>query len=706
MLIAGGNLGVTSYGKRLPDGSLTILDGETVDFSIAEERLSRIKCEGGFTRALDFYLDRPRRRYDEIDTYVLSSCCDMLGRAPTPTNIPKGRVIYCPHHLSHALGSFAWSPFREAIVLVLDSGGDNLDEVTAGRWWKSSREQHSIYYVSQTKHELIERHADGPEDAGFGEMFRAFTYFLGWHGARYSGNTMALSGFGNRSTFDGHRLFDSPGQLYAFQVKNDPERPIEMVQDFLNINAFEKLRPRLPGAPFETLHLDLAAFLQSELERYLEIAIRSVVRKSGIRKIILSGGVAYNCLSLGRLRDRLENVELFVQPASGDTGQGFGNACFGFFLNEGRMPNLGQRRIDLGGRYRRRRFGTIECQAGELDAHDDRHLDRLAEQLVAGKLAVFHSGRSEYGPRALGHRSIISAAGFKFNKRRMNRLKKRNYFMPIAPVTTDESANRFFHCPSSKPWMTDVVKLRPEYSSELSAASHAGGWCRIQTVPKSSSPGLYRILELLDQKTQIPVLLNTSLNGPGEPIVETPKQAFDFFLKAHVDCAWIDGTIYVKKAKLPNNDDLRIERSHYAELLTEVNDAVLDEMSKRLAVIFPDLTIHRRIRFSLRADFIKWIKEDRKQTTIRYKVNTVEVPAKSKLPLYQTIRYEALDEDTSTKKGDLQISRVTYKSFGDLDQDDARRDGFKSIGELFEVLREIYGPIADDEIVTIYEVKF
>lgn len=364
MLIIGANLGATSYGKRLPDGSLSVLRDEKVEFAAAEERFSRTKCDGGFDLAFEAYLKRWKRKRSDIELFVFSSCCDELGRAPIPGGVAVERVVFCSHHLSHALGSFVWSNFDEAIAIVIDSGGDNLEPLKAGQWWRSAREQHSFFHLTQKKHRLIGRHADGRGEAGFGELFRAFTYYLGWHGARYAGNTMALSGFGDSDALQRLHLFDIDNERFASHIDNDPNRPIEIVQTFLERSNLSGFKPRPARGPFERYHFDLASLIQRELERYLETVIRNLVRSTGVSNVILSGGVAYNCLAVGRLREKLQNIELFVQPASGDIGQGFGNACYGFFLTDGRTPFFEERKSDLGMRYRKRRYDPAKMVGG------------------------------------------------------------------------------------------------------------------------------------------------------------------------------------------------------------------------------------------------------------------------------------------------------------------------------------------------------
>jgi carbamoyltransferase len=706
MIISGSNLAVTSYGKKLPDGSLAILRDEHVDFCIAEERLSRIKSDGGFSDGMAYYLRRYKRSLVEIDLYVFSSCCDLVGRAPIPLRISPSRSMFCPHHLSHALGSFAWSPFDRATCLVVDSGGDNLEEFANGAWWEARREQHSAFFISTTQYDLLERHASEARVAGFGELFRAFTFYLGWPGARYAGNTMALSTLGDLGPLRSLRLFDYDGTTFFFHVANDPNSPVEMIHSFLAANGFGFIAPRTDKDPFTSWHFALAAFLQQELERYLEIAIRRAVKQTQCANVILSGGVGYNCLSIGHLRERITDINLFVQPASGDVGQGFGNCCYGFFQSEGRMPVIVNKRPDLGGRYRPRQLGAEQIAAGALIALLDPDVVRFAAEISAGKIGVWFEGRSEYGPRALGHRSIVGAAAVKANKRRLNRLKRRGYFMPIAPATLQETADRYFYCPNPKPYMTEVVKLREPYHNDLGAAAHSNGWCRIQTVSSESQPRFHQLIRLVGERTGAPIILNTSLNGPRQPIIEEPHDALTFLLDNDVDCCWIEGVLFLKTTSGGMSERLPIDASSFSIALSEAPEQELGTLREVLQLMFPDLLIRRRQSLSLRATFLQWVEDMTKETTIRYKKGAVEYPSARILPMYRTERYEPVQVGKTPFVGEATITKISYKAFGDLDVKDALNDGFRSLAELRSALAEIYGPIAENEIVTIYTISF
>jgi carbamoyltransferase len=699
MLIIGGNVAFTSYGKTLPDGGLAALLDEKLDFALAEERLSRVKKEGGFKRALQFYLRSRNRSLSDVDLFVLSSCCDRLGAVPVPYDLPSGRVQFCSHHLSHALGSFVWSGFEEALVVVMDSGGDVFGDIVNGRWWQTPREQQSIYRINRESFKLLHRDADRANDMGFGEIFRAVTYYLGWPGARYAGNTMALSELGSASNLPNLRFVREERGVSRFPGGNDPNSPVENVKKLLTQCDLGHLPERKEHAPFLPHHFDVAAVLQRNLEEYLEKIVRRFVQDTRVPNVVLTGGVAYNCIAVGRLRESMPDVEFYVQPASGDVGQCFGNVCYGFFLDRQRLPRLASKRADLGSFSRLKKGGRIKG----LVLKRDPRLKALSSAIAAGGVAVFHHGRSEYGPRALGFRSLIADATRPANKRRLNRLKGRNYLMPVAPVVPYDQVGRYFDVARSLPYMTEALRLKRAKQEQLLGVAH-GSWCRIQTVSPADNRPLYDLAIRVGELTGDPILFNTSLNGPGEPITERAFEAFDFFLRSRVTLAWINGWLY-EKVGVMSDTQMTIERSDYAESLPADDKFDTSTIRRRLQTVFPDLVPDPRQRFLLNKEFIEWVKQGRKCTTVRYAEGAVQYPLRRLLPLYASEQFEKFDFQME-QIGQVAVQGVCYKAFSDLDDNDARLDGFSSARELRSVLKEIYGHIGDGDIMTIFFIAF
>jgi len=177
-LVAGANVKTTSFGFALPDGGFAAIRNGNLVFAIAEERLSRQKKDGGFRNALKLFNKQYRTRGEAIDLLVTSSCCDEVGAPPVEGFVGAERLLPCGHHQSHAIGSFSWSGYEDALVVVLDSGGDTFAPVRDGSWWSVGREQHSIFYFHRKQFELIARHADQAFDFGFWGIVSRCNIFL------------------------------------------------------------------------------------------------------------------------------------------------------------------------------------------------------------------------------------------------------------------------------------------------------------------------------------------------------------------------------------------------------------------------------------------------------------------------------------------------------------------------------------------------
>ena len=235
MLIIGINEGETKAQKKLRDGSCVIIKNSKILAAISEERVIREKRAGGYIAALSLLINKLNISPNQIDLIVTSSCCDNFPSTSLPKPAFKNvKTIACNHHLSHAYSSFFASNFMNAIIIVIDAGGNTLYPDTDKPWWKREREQHSYYIGRRDGIELIQRDFSEPEQAGIGEIFRAFTYYLGWPSSRFAGNTMALAGCSTNSPYVKFKIFDEiDGRIYS-KVKNMPQSPFTMVENLLD----------------------------------------------------------------------------------------------------------------------------------------------------------------------------------------------------------------------------------------------------------------------------------------------------------------------------------------------------------------------------------------------------------------------------------------------------------------------------------------
>jgi carbamoyltransferase len=700
MITIGCNEGVTSYGKELPDGGVALFVNENLVFAIAEERLSRIKHAGSYRHALEHVRKTILRKNEDIDRIVFSSCCDYTGADFAPS-LPAKHITRCGHHESHALGSAAWSGFDRAIILVMDSGGDCLSPVIDGKWWASSREQHSIFLLDVNELRLIARHADEPFSIGFGEFYRSMTYFLGWRGARYAGNTMAAGALGSPAPFSKLEFFHQSKDLFVFPEGNNPLSNEGVVRNFLLDHKITDVNSRFHNEPFSNNHFDLAAWLQCELDRYTTFIAQKYCKEYDTSNFIITGGVGYNCVAAGRLQARLPSINVFVQPASGDIGQCVGNAIRGIQQSTGKIVRLASDRVDLGARHSFAKAHSRRLASKAQSVAIDRGGARIVKALAEGKICALYQGRSEYGPRALGFRSIVALASIASNRVRLNELKSRNYMMPVAPIVRHEDKSKYFRMDRASPYMTMSFQIQPVYESILSACGQGAGWSRVQTVSRAQNEIVHGILSDLDALGEIPVLLNTSLNGPGEPIIERTDELVEWCERSQVNCAWVNGLFFDFDES--TKSQLVLNPVSYDELVE--SNYVPDALGMRLGVLFPHLQTLVRERFLLRSLYIDWVVEGRKKTTIRFKHGAVEYPIGRILPLYSSNRFERFEEGSKKKVGQIIVSAVVYKSFYCLDEKDAIDDGFKNLDELKRTLVEIYPSISKTDIVSIFHIN-
>jgi hypothetical protein len=337
--------------------------------------------------------------------------------------------------------------------------------------------------------------------------------------------------------------------------------------------------------------------------------------------------------------------------------------------------------------------------------------DLIAQMLASGSAVCVFQSRAEFGPRALGSRSILADPRRADAVSRLNTLKNREWFMPFAPTVLRETMAEWFTPAADSPFMSFAVDATPRAIRELPAILNADNSARVQTVGPTDETPLRQILIKFAKHTQIPVLLNTSFNRGGEPIVETIQQAFESFSSIPVNALGI-GRFVVVKSLSPDVGDLPISAT-ISDLEIEVN-----EESDGPPISVPQMRPHLRIRqiqaltdsvvfvrteLPLYGEFLQWLREGRKVTTIRLRKGAVEVPSNSVLPLYETTDFGPGDRSRPTEY--VKVSALRYHRFGELSARDAIRDGFKSYDDMRDTLRKIYPQITDDDWVTVYDIS-
>jgi carbamoyltransferase len=719
----GVNKGWTCSGKMLRNGGVAaFVDSKFV--ALSEERITGQKYAPGYSEALKALLCHLELSIGDFDRIGVSTCCEPQAQALQAHELADHpRIESVNHHLSHASLAFYSSGFDRALVVVVDGGGNVLDnydkDVQVDDWWTKPREQHSYYLATRRSGlELICRDFDSPYAVGMGEMYRAFTYYLGWPSSTNSSKTMALAGHGRRSAIVGDLFTMEDGKLRT-HIRNNPFHPIDMVTELARVLDVDFGEPRPPGGAILQIHKDVAAFVQDQCERWLSLRLDYLRRDYAADKLCISGGFALNVVVNGKLLDMFPGGA-YVPSAPGDDGQCLGNVFLMLSHQKDRerpMPAITKSSDAFLGPVNK--LDSKSVAYGLADAGHKSYIvfetsdfsDLIAQMLASGSAVCLYQSRAEFGPRALGSRSILADPRRPDAVSRLNALKDREWFMPFAPAVLGEMMAEWFAPAADSPFMSFAVNATPRAIQELPAILNADNSARVQTVGPNDSSPLRGILMRFAEHTQIPVLLNTSFNRGGEPIVETIQQAIESFSSMPVNALGI-GRFVVVKSLSPDVGDLPISATISdldVEVYAEADSApvVVPQTRPHLRIrqiqALTDRVIFVRTELPLYGEFLQWLREGRKVTTIRLRKGAVEVPFSSVLPLYETADFGPGDRSHPTEF--VKVSALRYNRFGELSAHDAVRDGFRSSDDMRKTLGEIYPQIADDDWVTVYDIS-
>ncbi len=555
MMIAGLNMGQTTDGRILKDGAACILkDGEIV-VAIAEERLTRSKHSGGFSMALQYCLSTLGARVDDLDMVVVSNCAERPLRDGSDVGIPidPARIRAMPsHHLSHALAAFATSPFEEALIVVLDNEGNVLEDTLDGTYWGSRVERNSYFLGRAGAVTALQDADDGldREELGPGEAYRHFTYMLGWNSYVFAGNTMGLASYGQINPFGGVRIFDLKSGKIRCLLANGRKNPAKAVLDLGLSQGVLFGPPRTPQDFLTSRHADIAALIQNEFERALVYKVKHLQERTGITNLCIGGGVALNCVANRKILDMTGIEKIYICPAPGDSGQCVGNAIYGWTNLAGRSLHSKQLNPHLGKTYSESEIASV------IDSYADRLVCRRSQDtpseaaalIAAGYVIGWFQGGSELGPRALGARSILADARLPAMRDYLNlKVKQREAFRPYAPSVLLSHAQDYFDLPQPSPYMELTATVHNEVRKKISSVTHVDGSSRPQTVLDDSNDPFCLLLHSFNRLTGLPLILNTSFNLGGEPIVESPKDAIECLLKSNLDVLVIGDFFVTKK---------------------------------------------------------------------------------------------------------------------------------------------------------------
>lgn len=428
------------------------------------------------------------------------------------------------HHLAHEASAFLAAPFEDAAVMTLDGRGERAT-TTLGRW-RDGRFQRF-------------RQVDFPDSLGL--LYEDVTHYLGFLHSCDEYKVMALASYGKPRHLD----------FFRDILPRDHEGGYRLLPPDLERHLGP---PRRRGEPLQERHYDIAASLQKVLEETVLHLAAWLREKSGERHLCLAGGVALNCVMNARLRDSGLYDQVWIQPAAGDAGTALGAALW-VDHRETYGKNGGPRRWAMDHAYLGPAYSDEEIERSLQWAKlPYRRLADVAEEtaglLAADRIVGWFQERMEFGPRALGARSILASPIDPGMQARLNELKDREDFRPVAPVVPEEVMGDWFVHGTANggkaPFMLFTYEVDPIRAACIPAAVHVDGTARVQTVSRAANPRYYDLLHAFGRRTGVPVLINTSFNARGEPMVCTPKDAIASFYSTPID-ALVIGSFLVEK---------------------------------------------------------------------------------------------------------------------------------------------------------------
>jgi carbamoyltransferase len=535
------------------DFSACLVEDGDIVVGIEEERLSRRKYSVGvnslFNKSWRYCLDAHEVKLSDVDAIVAD---DTL--LPPAYFHFRNRIHLIGHHLAHAASTFLPSPFQQAAVLIVDGAGSlvegkgvetlttylgdgveltEVSKVWGQNWSTDGLSRARVYQAGDSDHSL-------------GYMYKAVSHAIGFtlyqEGDWYlteDGKTMGLAPYGTDRFCAQFREYLEllPEGGYQLHLKNGGL--LELVEHALD---------GLEGDERFARAADLAFAAQDLLEETLLHVARWLHRATGLSELCLAGGVALNCVANGRLLRETEFENVFVQPAAGDGGCAVGSAYYGYHVLGGHPRDRGpsstqrpQRHAYLGRRYSRVEVAAALASSGLPHRRVDQPARIAARGLADGRLIGVFADGSEFGPRALGHRSILADPRQADMKDILNtKVKHRESFRPFAPAVLAERASEYFELDIESPYMLIVAPVRPHKQDEVPAIVHVDGTARVQTLTRADNGGFREIVKCFDRLTGVPVVLNTSYNDRGEPIVETPAESLAFFERSRLDYLLMD----------------------------------------------------------------------------------------------------------------------------------------------------------------------
>jgi len=569
-------VGINAYDH---DVSACLLRNGEIVVAIAKERLTRIKHDTGFYQdPVDYCLDVAGIDLDRVDLVVRNSYVLPVGRMErtlahhdTPGYMSRRdleqaeehplwltdseRVVTVSHHLAHAYSAFAVCPFDEGAVMVVDGVGSYREDVTepvpeSDDAHGLAREAESYYRFRGTEIEPVRKVFMGPVPGflsddffnmpGLGALYSRVSLYVFEHWNQ-CGEVMGLASYGRADRVK-PMMWLEDGELVV------PEWDEQFRHSFMRHRGGD-----WDSSPWRGEWEDLTARVQADAEDVLLERARWLHETTGAANLVMAGGVALNCVANGRIVRETPFTNVWIQPAAGDDGIAIGAAYYGHLALRNGRRTFEMRTACLG-----REYGAAEVEeavrplAARIATKRARPSDiarATARQIATGKVVGWFQGGSEFGPRALGNRSILADPRTAAMKDHVNaRVKFRQEFRPFAPAVLAERAGEIFEEHHESPFMLTAERVRPEWRDRIAATVHVDGTARVQTVREEDNPRFHAVIRAFADLTGVPVLLNTSFNIRGEPIVETPIDAMDCYLGTGIDVLVMNDLMIEKTA--------------------------------------------------------------------------------------------------------------------------------------------------------------
>jgi carbamoyltransferase len=567
-------LGINAYDH---DVSACLLRNGAIAYAISKERITRQKHDTGyFQEVMDYCLKAEGISLDDVDL-VVRNCYVLpledletrllyedipefmdaeeraLARKSSLFRSSSDKVLTVSHHLAHAYSAFAACPFDDGVIMVVDGVGNYASDIhEEGQLTANvnplARESESYYRFSGSELQPLRKVWLEPVRGFLSDEF----YFMPGLGALYSRVSSYIFGDWNKC-----------GEVMGLAPYGRPDHGqslVKLEQGHLDVPQWtaEFDKPWFPEvhrdwdrSPFMRHWEDLAWRVQNDTENVLLDRAIWLRETTGAKNLCIAGGVGLNCVANGRILREAGFDNVWVQPAAGDDGIAIGCAYYGHLAIQKKPRCFVMDNAYLGIGYPEQavrkaldkwlvRAETKATTSGNICAD-------TARLLAEGNVFGWFQGRSEFGPRALGNRSILADPRTPGMKDKLNtRVKHRQAFRPFAPVVLAERVGEVFEGEAESPFMLLAQRVRQEWAHKIPAVVHVDGTARVQTVRERQNPHLYRLLREFDAITGVPVLLNTSFNVKGEPIVETPRDALECFLTTGIDYLVLHDTLISK----------------------------------------------------------------------------------------------------------------------------------------------------------------